>query len=208
MTGHNGAPDMDGERPIDPDALENLIEEIPALIAIRAFAADAARTSWFKNVGASFSQELIDNAERFLDELGFPEITLAKIESWSDAVTAAESLDWNDPAWEAEEQLTAGLTEQALDVISEEALSVALSLVQARVGKGLFDHVADSAALWDENDEQIINAAAGAALRASHQAALVLCAEAAPAHPLAIKFQLFKSGHWPIGIAGSSFNLF
>ena len=194
--------------PFDPETFEALVEQIPALVAIRAFAADAARTAWLKQAGAPLTPETTALSQRFLDALGFPHMMISRIESWSDAATAAESLDWNDPAWEAEEQLTAALTAEALDVMDEDALSVALSYVRGRVGAGLFDHIADSAALWDENDEQVINAAAGAALRASHQAALVLCADAAPAHPLALKFQLFQAGRWPIGVAGATFNLF
>ncbi len=207
MAGHN-MPGEEQRRPFDPEALETLIEEIPSLVTIRTFTAEAARTAWLKNAGDPLTPETADISYRFLSELGFPEVALARIENWSDAAAAAESLDWNDPAWEAEEQLAAALTMEALDHISEEALSVALSYVQARVGQGLYDNVADCAALWDENDEQVINAAAGAALRACHQAALVQCANAELSHPLALKFQLFKAGHWPIGIAGSSFNLF
>ena len=207
MAGHP-LPGEEPDRPFDADALENLIEEIPALVTIRTFAADATRISWFKNTGEPLTQEVSDLSHRYLNEMGFPEVGLALIENWNDAATAAETLDWNDPAWEAEEQLTAALTNQALELISEEALSVALSAVQAQVGEGLFDHVADSASLWDETDEQVINAAAGAALRACHQAALIQCANAELSHPLAIKFELFKAGHWPICIAGSSFNIF
>ncbi|MEL6363066.1 MAG: hypothetical protein AAFR21_18520, partial [Pseudomonadota bacterium] len=55
--------------------------------------------------------------------------------------------------------------------------------------------------------------AVGAAVQASHQAALALLASADPdfeaeGHPFAAKFQLFEFGRWPVALIGSSFNLF
>ena len=51
------------------------------------------------------------------------------------------------------------------------------------------------------------------AVEAAHKAALVLIAAADPAfdaddHPFTAKFRLFEFGRWPVGLIGSSFNLF
>jgi hypothetical protein len=72
----------------------------------------------------------------------------------------------------------------------------------------LKDHIENIAAIWDVENENLMNAAAGAAVQASHHAALVLAADVEEEHPLALKFRLFEMGRWPIGIAGSTFNIF
>ena len=59
-------------------------------------------------------------------------------------------------------------------------------------------------------DEEILRAAMGAGVQICHLAALVLLSghEDLEDHPFFHKFRLFEAGHWPIGIAGSSFNIF
>ena len=192
----------------DPGALEAVIEDVPSLVVLREFAAHAATIAWYNKIGTPLSAATRAMARAYLDTLGFPDVEIALVEGWEEAASAAESLDWNPAGWEAEEQLTAALTNQALSLMSEDALAVALAHVRAQVSADLHDTIADNAAMWDMTDETLIHAAAGAVLQASHQAALALSAEADPAHPLALKFQLFEAGRWPIGIAGATLNLF
>ena len=59
-------------------------------------------------------------------------------------------------------------------------------------------------------DEELIRAAVGAASQAIYQAGLLLAAENEEDqnHPFALKYRLFESGRWPIGVVGNSFHIF
>ncbi len=192
----------------DENEIEDVIADLPALVAVRAFASRLGGIAWFKNVGDSVEDPEAKCARAYLDALGFPDVELAPVQDWETAAAAAESLDWNSDAWQTEEQLRASLSVQALDHMNEDALAVAMSHVAAKAGDTLEELSAEIAALWEVDDYSLINAAAGAAVQVSHQAALVIAAEAENDHPFAIKLKLFEMGRWPISIAGSSFNLF
>lgn len=132
---------------------------------------------------------------------------------WEDAAAVAESLDWQSPAWEAEESLRADLTGRALDLLSEDALRIGMALIAEKVSEPAKDAVEELSYLSDLDDEQIKTLCVGAAVQAANGAALALIAAAdsdfdAENHPLAAKFRLFEFGRWPVSITGSSFNLF
>ena len=198
----NLPPDISG-----PD-LEALEAELPALTRLRDFTTQAARQSWFAELGDPLTPTTRETAQQFLDMLGFPDASLTPVANWADTAAAAQSLDWDPTGWEAEEQLRASVAAQALTVLSEEALTLGLADLSARLQPILQQALEEAAALYDEEDTELINAALGAALQAAHGAALATVCETGPDHPLLLKYQLFCTGHWPIGIAGLSFNLF
>ena len=84
----------------------------PATQALSRFASLIRRINWFSRVGQPLDPSISTHADDYLSSLGFPDITLTPIEFWEDAYSAAESLDLNNPAWEAEEQLRAVLSAQ------------------------------------------------------------------------------------------------
>ena len=178
----------------------------PRLALLGRFAASLAHVPWFAHTGAPLDAELRRDARDYLDLLGFPQATVTRVASWADAAAAAESLDWDSPAWEIEELLRADLTHRATEVLDEEALELALTHVSAQAAQALEQALRPQSALWDIEDEALLNAALGAGVQAAHQAALVLAAGAAH-HAFALKFQLYEQGRWPIGVAGLSFNI-
>ena len=179
----------DNWTPNDGDLVE-IIEELPTLIAVRDFAGKLAHVPWYLNA------------------LGFPEVDVALVPDWDTALTLAENPHWDSAAWDAEEMLRAALSADVLERIHEQALSVVLTHVSTKAGAVLAELIQDVAALWELDDEAFLNAAAGAAVQATHQATLALAAEADEDHPFLYKFKLFEVGRWPIGIVGSTFNLF
>jgi len=197
-----------GQNGPDENELEDIIEHIPALVEVRKFAAQLDTMRWFEDVGERIPEGLASDIDGYLQALGFPHAEAARIESWEDAAAAAESLDWDSQGWEAEEQLRAGLVAGALENMDEEALSVALNYVAARLGGVLQEHLENIDAIWDVEDPSLLNAASGAAIQAAHNAALVMAAGGDQDHPFALKFRLFEHGRWPIGLAGSTFNIF
>ncbi len=197
-----------GSKIPNENEIEDIIADIPSLVAVHAFAARLAGIPWFKFVGDPIDDSLTVRARVYLDALGFPHVEPAPIYDWETAATAAESLDWNSDAWQAEEQLRAALVGKALKHMNDEALAVAINYIGAKAGETLEELSAEIAALWEIDDLSLINAAAGAAVQVSHQTALVIAAEAESDHPFLLKLKLFELGRWPIGIAGASLNLF
>ncbi|MBI1364529.1 MAG: hypothetical protein GC153_01045 [Alphaproteobacteria bacterium] len=198
---------------MDEDDLDALEREIPALSRIARFAKGLAAIPWFANLGEPLTAGARAVAARYVEALGFPEAEVAILVDWDDAAAAAESLDWHSPAWEAEELLRADLTARALDYLSEEALTLAMTLVADRVAGPARGAMEEASAIWDMTDEAARQLAVGAAVQAAHQSALLLLAASSPDidaenHPFAAKFQLFEFGRWPVGVVGGSFNLF
>ena len=201
-------------RPImDDDELEELERELPGLSTLSRFARSLDRIPWFANMGEPLTPGAKAAADAYLDGLGFPEAGVAILVDWEDAADAAESLDWHSPAWEAEELLRADLTARALEVLSEEALRIGMTLISDKVSEPAKEAMEQASFIWDMEDQAAQRLAVGAAVQAAHGAALALMAANdpefdAPNHPFAAKFRLFEFGRWPVGVTGLSFNLF
>ena len=196
------------ELAISDAELQALSEEIPTLALVRRFAHATTQVTWFSEVSRPLSGETRDVAQRYLDTLGFPHVDIAPLRDWIEAGDAAETHGFDTEQFEIEEQLRAGLSETALARMSEQALVIALTYVTANAEPVLRARLEEQAGIWELADEEILNAAAGAALLSAHNAALVLAAGADGNHPLALKYHLFEIGRWPVSITGNSFNLF
>lgn len=193
----------------DEDDWQHESDEDPSLGLVRRFLLTAKTMQWFAAVGQPFDRPLREAARDYLDALGFPGAGIAPVDTWADAADAAETRDFDDPAFEAEEQLRAALTEEAVDMVGEEALEVISTLVAAELGDRIGEAALNAMKIWGKRDRDLVNAAAGAGLAACHQAVLLLVAgRAEEDHPFALKFKLFEAGRWPVGLAGASFHLF
>ena len=204
-----------------PDALFDGTGQIPVLTALRTFADDAVRLP-FTELGEIPDSRTKILARAYLDALGYPDADAVPVLNWDDALDAAASLDLNSEAWEAEEQLRAGLADTALQGISEEGLGVMLTHIASTLGPVLQDHVEEAIYMADELPDNIVDLAIGAGQQAAHGAALVLAAAAVEAmladdmalgeealnHPLMLKYRLFEQGRWPIALTGRTLNLF
>ncbi len=198
---------------MDEQELEDLERELPALSRLSRFARSLDRIPWFANLGEPLTAGARAVAETYLTGLGYPDAGVAILVDWEDAADAAESLDWQSPAWEAEELLRADLTARALDLLSEDGLHVGMTLIANQVSEPAKEAMEQASFLWDMEDAGSRRLAVGAAVQAAHGAALALIAAVdsdfdAENHPFAAKFRLFEFGRWPVGVAGSSFNLF
>ncbi len=209
--------DIFGEDSID--ALTGLsIDEDDDLSSLRAVARLAKLVGslpWFSAVGRKLTATEINDAEAYIAGIGFAEMQVAGVENWLAASGAAQAPDWDDDWWQAEQQMQNALLEQALTQIDEHDLEVALTHVSTRAGEVAHEHAAKMAARQGVSDPALLKVAAGAAAQAAYQAALVLAVRGAEGeddgeeeHPFAIKFRLFEAGRLPLGITGSTFNLF
>ncbi len=199
--------------PIDDTTLEELERELPGLSVLSRFAHNLENIPWFANLGEPLTPGAKAIAERYVDGLGFPEADVAILVDWEDAADAAESNDWQSPAWEAEELLRSDLTARSLDLLSEDALKIGMTLIGEKITPPAKEAMEQASFIWDMEDEAAQRLAVGAAVQAAHGAALALIAANDPdfdaeTHALTAKFQLFEFGRWPVGVVGRSFNLF
>ena len=183
-------------------------EEYPTLMQVARFADLINKTNWFHHIGEELSGETIKTSRDYLEALGFPESYPAEVPDWQDAIACLETNDWNSPAWEAEEQLAASLITSSLEFIEEDVLEVALTNITGKASEHITNAVESASIRWGVEDEDLLRAAIGAAVQCCYQAALVIAAGEEEDHPFALKFRLYESGHWPLGIAGNTLNIF
>jgi len=192
---------------IDLD-IEDLFDDFPSLKSVAPFLAVAQNVRWFRTLGERPAKYVQEHAREYADSLGFPEADPVFLPGWEDAAFAAENPEVNSPAWEAEEQLRAALTMDVLDAVDEDTLQ----MVMAHVAQTITPHIDEAANEAREylriEDEEFVQAAAGAAAQACYQAALVGMAGPEDEHPFVKRFQIFEEGHWPIAILGNSFLIF
>lgn len=180
-----------------------------ALVLIPRFVAAAGQPFWFSTVGQPVKGDVRRIAQSLLDGLGFPHAGIAAVRDWREASEAAESTGIDDPAFEAEEQLRAALTTEAIDQHGEDTVTIALTHVRGELGPAIGEAALNATRVWGLDDMELVNAAAGAGVLACHNAALLLLAgRADDDHPFALKYALFEQGRWPVGLIGSSLHLF
>jgi hypothetical protein len=194
----------------DSDDSEGFDEDShPALVLIPRFIAGASLPFWFSKVGQPLVKDIRLTSRAWLDALGFPHATAVSLRDWREASEAAESTGIDDPAFEAEEQLRAALTDAAIDVHGEDTVSIVLTHVAAELGPSIGEAALNATRIWGLDDMELVNAAAGAGIQACHNAALlILAGRADEDHPFALKYRLFESGRWPVALIGSSMHLF
>ena len=195
---------MDEEDEMEIDALE----EYPTLVLVSRFTKLIPRTDWFRYVGEPLEAEVVTKAKDYLDALGFPEATPAEVEDWQEAAYALETNDWNSPFWEVEQQLLAALTVEITETIDPELLEMVLARVTSVASEYVGEGVMAAADRWGVHDEELLKAAIGEGVQACYQAALVIAAGVDDNHPFTLKYQLYETGWWPLGVMGNSFNIF
>lgn len=210
------------ENPPDAELLQDLEAEMPVLALLRNFTDRAIRVNWFESLGEPLSRTSAQDARMFMDGLGFPEAEIAALPDWEDAASAAESLDMNSHAWEVEEQLRAALMQDALQVVSEEGLSVLLTHMAGAINETAENCLEEALYYGDESTDIYGKLALGAVQQACYGGALAIAGLAAQSiangteltdhdiesHPLMLRFRLFEQGRWPVSLVGQSFNIF
>lgn len=207
ISNHNDPYDLEDD--FEDDFEQNDPSDHGAILkTLHSFGQRIGHIAWYQNLGTGLNPECRDLADHYLQQLGFPDCQPLLVRDWLEASDAAESLDWNSPSWEAEEHYRSMLTAEAVDILGEEALEIAMMSLQEIAAPILEQHILDAARYQAIQDETFLRAANGAALRAIYLAALVLITGQDQDHPFALKFQLFEQGRWPLDIVGQSFNIY
>ncbi|GHF15373.1 hypothetical protein GCM10017044_06900 [Kordiimonas sediminis] len=202
MTEEVSLPDDDEDFELD------VLEEYPSLKVVAPFLAVMKKVHWFSNLGEDPDQDVVKVAREYADRLGFPDAWPAFLGDWEEAAEAAESLGFNSPAWEAEEQLRASLTETLMLMLDEETLELVTMHVNQEMSPIIEEHVQEVAEDLGIEDEEFLLAAMGAAAQACYLAVLAVMSGAGEDHPLVVRFRIFEAGYWPIGILGNSFLIY
>lgn len=194
---------------MDADSdIDDLMEDFPSLKSVAPFVALASDVRWFRSLGEEPDRETARLARDYAGALGFPDAEPAFMPDWEEAASAAENTEFNSPAWEAEEQLRAALTDEVLLAIDADVLDMVMTHIAQSVTESIDEAAKEAAEFLRIDDEAFVLATSGAAAQACYQAALVGMAGEDENHPLTIRFQLFEKGRWPIGIIGNSFLIF
>lgn len=192
---------------LDSD-IDDLMDDFPSLKSVAPFLGLVGDVRWFRALGESPDVHSLRLARDYAATLGFPEAEPAFLPDWEDAAAAAENTEFNSPAWEAEEQLRAALTDEVLLALDPDTLDMVMTHIAQAITETIEQAAKDAAEFLRIDDETFVRAISGAAAQACYQAALVGMAGGEEDHPLVYRFQLFEKGHWPIGIIGNSFLIF
>lgn len=194
---------------MDEDKIEiDALTEYPTLVLVSRFTKLIPQTDWFRYVGEPLERDVLDRARTYLDMLGFPEATPAEVEDWQEAAYSLETNDFNSPFWEVEQQLMAALSVEVTDSIDPQLLEMVLANVTSVASEYVGDGVIAAAERWGLQDEELMKAAIGEGVQACYQAALVIAAGVDDEHPFTLKYQMFETGWWPLGVMGNTFNIF
>ncbi len=194
---------------MDEDDIEiDVLEEYPTLVLVSRFTKLIPRTDWFRYVGEPLEAEVLLKAKAYLDALGFPEAMPAEVEDWQEAAFSLETNDWNSPFWEVEQQLMAALAVEITQTIDPELLEMVLARVSSAASEYVSEGVIAAADRYGMHDEELMKAAIGEGVQACYQAALVIAAGVGDDHPFQLKYQLYETGWWPLGVMGNTFNIF
>lgn len=192
------------EQEIEIDALT----EYPTLVSVMRLTRLIPRTDWFRYVGEPLEGDILEKAHRYLNALGFPDAAPAQVEDWHEAGYSLETNDFNSPFWEVEQQLMAALTVEVPDNIDPQLLEMVLANVTSVASEYVGEGVMVAADRWHMEDEELIKAAIGEGVQACYQAALVIAAGIDDDHPFTLKYQMFETGWWPLGVMGNTLNIF
>lgn len=193
---------------MDQEALNEIFESRPELEPIARFARLIPKTPWFRHIGDPLDESLVADCRGYVEGLGFPEADPAVIVLWEEAKGVLESTDLNPPAWEEEEQLRAALVAAACETVDEAELTLVLDFIAGVAAQAAETGAEDMRRFLQIDDESFLRLATGAGAQICHQAALVLAGDGGGDHPFSLKYRLFEHGRWPLGIIGSSLNIF
>ena len=178
-----------------------------SLNRISTLTSDINKIRWFANVGKEINKFLNDNINYYCHALDL-DSKVKQISNWDEAIKIISDKDWNKMAWEREEKEKENLLNILLENKTEKEVFYHLQRLTEESTK-----IIDSCSIeyLDKNDvkfQYYSKVAAGSAAISCYQASLALATNQVNSHIFLAKFELFKSGHWPLIIKNNIFNIF
>jgi len=171
----------------------------------RAVPTDEAVPAWFSVLGLPLTRAENEDLAAYLAGLQLPaDIPLVLVEDWPRASSLTRAPGGDLSWWDREEAERKRLTAQVGDA---DLMMKELTRATDEIAETVHGAAAVAAARQGSGDPYIIRVAAGAAMQAAHQRALAWMA-GEPEHFFVRKYQLFASGHWPLGVYQGAFHIF
>ncbi len=164
---------------------------------------------WFSTVGESLTPAVAALARDYLAGLGLPEAGVALAESACDVIDVLTDREAAEPLRAQENQLRQDILARATTGMADperlfEAVEIMKGLAAVTAGRA----IEEDGVFAPGTDSDLLDAAVGAAVAATVDAALVLTDDGGPAHPFALRFRLFERGRWPLALIGATFHLY
>jgi len=166
---------------------------------------DEAVPAWFAVLGIPPTRAEGDDLAAYMAGLQLPANTpVVLVEDWQRASALTRAPGGDMSWWDREEAERKRLTAKVGDA---DAVMRELTRATDAIAESVHGAAAVAAARQGSGDPYIIRVAAGAAMHATHQRALAWMA-GEPDHFFSRKYQLFASGHWPLGHYDGAFHIF
>tara|TARA_B110000014_G_C20078298_1_gene563105 strand:+ start:279 stop:827 length:549 start_codon:yes stop_codon:yes gene_type:complete len=178
-----------------------------SLNKISAVTSNIVKIKWFKNVGKEIDANLYSSIKNYCQELNISS-EIKQITTWEKAIKVINSKDWNKACWDIEEKEKESLLNILLENENEKKVFSFLKSLTEESSK-----IIDTYSIKDLNKNNIkyqyySKVAAGAAAICCYQAALAFASNQNANHIFITKYELFKSGHWPLIVKNNVFNIF
>ena len=178
---------------------------VPLKSALHVVPSGEAVPAWFSVVGFAPTRIESEDLAAYMAGLELPAGTLvALVNDWAQAAALTRAPGGDMAWWDREEAERKRLTAKIGD---DHAVLRELTRATDAIAEVVHGAAAIAAARQGSGDPYIIRVAAGAAMQATHQRALAWMA-GEPEHFFSRKYQLFASGHWPLGFYNGAFHIF
>ncbi len=190
-------------------ALDMIAGDERILAAWPRFGRYLGRVPWFSTVGDPLTPSVQTLAQDYLAALGLPETGVALVESPHDVIDVLTDLEAAGPLRTQEEQLRQDTLARATAGMADperlfEAVEIMKGLAAVTAGRA----IEEDGVFAPGTASDLLDAAVGAAVAATVDAALVLAGDGDPAHPFVLRFRLFERGRWPLALIGATFHLY
>jgi len=156
--------------------------------------------AWFACVGLPLAgADVAEIREMLGDPAGSARAGIRGIAHWHEVAEIIRAADWDNAAWDREEDERHRLWQCAAERFGEDTVMRQLTGATDALADALHGAAAIAAAREGVADPGLIRAASGAALMAAHQSALAQLAGEGAGHFFTRRLALFEGGRWPLG---------
>ena len=178
-----------------------------SLNKISTITSDIIKIQWFKKVGKEIDSSLNAYIKNYCQYLNINK-NVTQVNSWEEANKIINDKDWDKSYWEIEEKEKENLLKILLKNENENKVFSYLRSLTEESFK-----IIEACSIKDLNKNDLkyqyySRVAAGSAAICCYQAALAFASNQKQNHIFISKYELFKSGHWPLVIKNKIFNIF
>ncbi len=207
-----------------PHDVAAILEEAPRLARVRLFIQALSEAHLFSRLGTPLDVRDKHLAHALLDVIGEPDAAPAIVTSWAEAEELALASSEENQHWNAEAMSADAVIHEAAGAVSPTALGVVMDLVIDIATKTARDGLAAQVRLEAIDDHRVIDTAIADFTNTTATAVYALIAadedgdfddsldefedDAPSERAFSHRFSLFMRGRWPIGLVGSTYNIF